>query len=270
VSSKESPIGLKVERRLQSLSSLRGFRAWLASVVFLTAGFAFQSFYPYLIGPLSNVFPTVCASGAFASALLCLRRYGYGLRSFQAVWFCFALGTGLWVLAEATWAIYYFVLNIQVPYPSLADIFYVGGYLPIIVGLGAYLGTFRVAMSRRRLGLAIVVIGIATTLAMGLVLPVEFAKNLSLVNLVTDMVYPVLDLVLLSLAVLSLAIFVGGTIARWWILFGLGATLYVVGDEFFLYQVAGGIYYNGGLDDLIFLVGYLVLALAFYTHRKEF
>jgi diguanylate cyclase len=270
LSANDPSMDLKVERRLQSLSSLWSFRVWLACFVSLTAVFALQSFYPNLIGPLSNVFPTACASGAFASALLCLRRYRFGLRSFQAIWFFFALGTGLWVLAEATWAIYYFVLNILVPYPSLADIFYIGGYLPIIAALGVYLGTFRVAMSRRRLGLAIVIIGIAVTLAMAFVLPIEFAKNLSLVNLMTDMIYPVLDLVLLSLAVLSLAIFYGGTIAKWWMLFGVGATLYVVGDEFFLYQVAGGTYYNGGLDDLIFLLGYLVFALAFYTHRKEF
>jgi hypothetical protein len=270
LSSKESPIDLKADRRFQSLSSLRGFRIWLASVVILTAVFALQSLYPDLIGPLSNVFPTVCASGAFASALLCLRRYGFGTRSFEAIWFCFALGTGLWVLAEATWATYYFLLNIQVPYPSLADIFYVGGYLPTIAGLGTYLATFRVGMTRQRLGLATVVIGLATTMAMGFVLPIEFAQNLSPVNLMTDMIYPVLDLVLFSLAVLSLAIFYGGTIARWWILFGLGATLYAVADEFFLYQVAAGSYYNGGLDDFIFLIGYLVLALAFYAHRKEF
>ncbi|MDA4124079.1 MAG: hypothetical protein OK438_01320 [Thaumarchaeota archaeon] len=270
MNSKETPKDLRGERRLQSLSSLLGFRVWLASTVALTTTFALQSFYPDLIGPLSNALPTVCASGAFASAFLCLRRYGFGLRSFEAVWFCFALGTGLWVFAEASWAIYYFVLDIQVPYPSLADVFYIGGYLPIIAGLGAYLGTFRVAMSRQRLGFAIVVIAISTVLAMAFVLPTELAKSLSPFNLMTDMIYPVLDLVLLSLAILSLAIFYGGTIARWWMLFGMGAILYVIGDEFFLYQAAGGTYYNGSLDDLLFLLAYLVLALAFYVHRKEF
>ena len=270
MSSKEPPIDFGAERRMQSLSSLWAFKAWMASVAGLVAIFGFQSYYPNLIGPLSNVFPAVCASCAFASALLCLRRYGLGLRSFQAIWFFFALGTGLWIMAETTWAIYYFLLNTSVPYPSVADVFYIGGYFPIIAALGIYLGTFHVAMSRRRLGLAIVIIGIAVTLAMSFVLPVEFAKNLSFVNLMTDMIYPVLDLVLLSLAVLSLAIFYGGTIAKWWILFGVGATLYVIGDEFFLYQIARGTYYNGDLDDLIFLLGYLVFALAFYTHRKEF
>jgi hypothetical protein len=270
VGSKEQAASTEAGRTLRGLTALAGFRAWLVVVAALIGVFALQPFYSELIGPLSNIFPTACALGAFVSASLCLRRYGFGLRSFEAVWFCFALGTGLWVLAESSWAFYYFVLGVQVPYPSLADVFYIGGYLPIMAGLGAYLWTFRVAMSMRRLGFAIVVVGIATSLAMAFVLPVEFAKNLSLVNLVTDMIYPILDLVLLSLAILSLAIFYGGSIAKWWVLFGMGATLYVIADEFFLYQVAGGTYYNGGLDDLIFLLGYSVFALAFYAHRKEF
>jgi hypothetical protein len=176
----------------------------------------------------------------------------------------------MWVFAEAAWAFYYFVAQVAVPYPSLADIFYLGGYIPIIAGLLGYLDTFHVALSTRRLGYAVIGIGIAAALALIFVLPVEFGRDLTTVNLLTDMLYPVLDLVLLSLAMLCLAIFVGGRIANWWVLFGAGATLYVIGDEFFLYQVASGTYYNGSVDDLIFLLGYLTFAMAFYAHRKEF
>jgi hypothetical protein len=200
-----------------------------------------------------------------------MKRYGFTLRrNFEAVWFLFTLGTGLWVLAEATWAFYYFVLRIAVPYPSLADVFYMGGYFPIIAALLGYLDTFRAALTRRRLVYALAVVGVAIALALVFVVPVELAQTLSALKFITDMTYPVLDLVLLSLSLLSLAIFIGGAIAKWWVLFGLGAGLYVIGDEFFLYQVAHGTYYNGSVDDLIFLLGYLTFALAFYAHMKEF
>jgi hypothetical protein len=270
LASKEPLKSLEGYHKPQKPSSRLGFRVWLASLAGLSLIFGMQSFYPDLIGPLSNVFPTVCAAGVFGSATLCLRRYGFGLKKFEAVWFCFVLGTGLWVLAEATWSVYYFVLNVEVPYPSVADFFYVGGYLPIILGLGAYLSSFRIGMSRRRLAFAAGTIALAVSLAMSFVLPIQLAQDLSPVNLLTDLLYPVLDLVLLSLAVLSLAIFYGGTIAKWWMLFSLGAALYVIADEYFLYQVAQGTYYNGGLDDFIFLIGYLFLALGFYIHTKEF
>jgi len=240
----------------------------MAGVTFV---FALQPLYPDSIGPVSNVLPTACALSAFVCSLSCLRRYGFSHRlDFGAIWLLLSLGTGMWVVAEATWAVYYFVVQVELPYPSLADIFYAGGYLPIIAGLVGYLATFQVALSKRRLGYALMGVGAAVALALIFVLPVELSQNLTPLNLLTNILYPVLDLVLLSLALLSLAIFAGGRIANWWLLFAAGATLYVIGDEFFLYQVAQGSYYNGSVDDLVFLLGYLTFAMAFYTHRKEF
>jgi hypothetical protein len=247
------------------------FRIWAVSIALVSLTFGLQSYYPSLIGPLSNVFPAAGASAAFTSSLLCWKRYGFGLRRrFEAVWFFFSLGTGLWILAELTWASYYFILNVEVPYPSVADFFYIGGYLPMIAGLVLYLGAFSVAMSRKRLAVALASIAAAVTVAMGMVVPSELSQGLSALNIMTDLAYPILDLVLFSLTILCLAIFVGGRISKWWYLFGGASLLYVIGDEYFLYQVAAGNYYNGSIDDLFFILGYLTFALAFYAHRREF
>ena len=260
----------KIERT-RAFTSLSGFRVWLGSVCILVVVFGLQSFYPDVIGPLSNVLPTVTAAAAFVSSVLCIRRYKFGLRhQFEAAWLFFALGLGLWVVAEATWAAYYFFLNIVVPYPSLADLFYIGGYFPIIVGAVLYVDVFKVAMSRRRLAAALGIISISAALAMTFVLPIEFSTRDSAVFVFTDLIYPMLDLALLAVAAFALAIFYGGRLAKWWMLFGSAAAVYVIGDELFLYQTAVGTYYNGGLDDLIFLLGYLTFALAFYAHREEF
>jgi len=254
-----------------SVFSLAAFRAWLTIVVAVTAVFAFQGFYSSLIGPISNVLPAACASMAFGSALVNLRRYGFSLRSkFQAVWICFALGTGVWVLAEATWAVYYFILNVAVPYPSIADFFYIGGYLPMLAALIIYYRTFASSMSRRRLAVAVPVIVGSVSLSLGLVVPTELSMNYPTTHVLTDLIYPVLDLTLLSAAILSVAIFIGGRIRKYWIVLSGAIVLYVLGDEFFLYQVANGSYYNGSVDDLLFLLGYLAFALAFYLHRREF
>jgi len=267
-----SSAGLVTGRKSENFTSLLGFRAWLVSMISVTLVFAFQPLYPSLIGPVSNVLPAACAATAFFSSMSCSRRYGFGLtsRGFESIWSLFTLGTGLWIVAEATWATYYFVLKVPVPYPSVADFFYVGGYFPIMAGLIGYLDMFHVGLTRRRLGVALIAIAVAVALALTFVLPIELGQNLSAINVLTDMLYPTLDLVLVSLTFLSLAIFLGGTIAKWWIIFGVGAVLYVIGDELFLYQVATNTYYNGSFDDLIFLLGYLTFAFAFYVHRKEF
>lgn len=246
-------------------------RVWVCVMVGTTLIFVLQPLYPTLIGPVSNVLPAAGAANAFASALLCWSRYGLGIRKrYEAVWFFFSLGTGIWLLAELTWAIYYFVLRVAVPYPSMADVFYVGGYFPILAALALYLGTFSVALSRKRLAIALGVMVVAVALAMAYVLPLEFSKSIPPLNMITDLTYPILDLSLLSLTILCLAIFVGGRISKWWLFFGAASTLYVIGDEYFLYQVAAGTYYNGSFDDLLFILGYLTFALAFYSHRREF
>ena len=247
------------------------FRLWMVSACAVAAVFAFQSFYPSLIGPLSNVFPAMTAGSAFASALLCLKRYKFSLRRrFEAAWFFFALGMGLWVVAEVTWAVYYFILDVTVPFPSVADLFYVGGYFPIVAGALLYIGVFKVALTPRRLIAALGIFGVAMALAMIFILPIEFTAGRSILLILVDLIYPVLDLSLVAVSAIALAIFYGGKLARWWVLFGFSAILYVVGDELFVYQTSVGTYYNGGVDDLIFLFGYLAFALAFHAHRREF
>ena len=263
--------GTMAERRAARLLSMTGFRLWLLSAVGVSLVFGFQQFYPTIIGPLSNVFPSLFAGVAFVSSFLCTRKYGLNLKNgFQVVWFLFTLGTGFWVLAEFSWAIYYFILNVAVPYPSIADIFYLGGYVPMILGLLFYFKTFAAGMTRRRLALAVATIGGSAAVVVGVVLPIEFASSQPIVGAITDLSYPILDLSLLSITILSLAIFFGGSLARWWVLFAGGSVAYIVADELFLYQVAAGTYSNGSFDDLFFLLGYLLLALAFYVHRKEF
>jgi hypothetical protein len=260
-----------LKSREASFFAQRGVVAWMFGMVGICLIFAGQPFYQSLIGPLSNVFPATFAAIACYSAQACVRRYGLKGRSkFQLVWLSFTIGMALWIAAESTWAVYYFFLGNAVPYPSVADIFYVGGYLPIFAGLVLYFETFSASMSRARLAVAGSTIGVASVLVVYFVLRNEFGMNYSYVKILLDLMYPVLDLIMLSLAILSLAIFIGGRIAKYWVIFSSAAILYVIGDEFFLYQVANNTYYNGDLDDLIFLLGYLTFALAFYVHKKEF
>ncbi|HYB75633.1 MAG TPA: hypothetical protein VEC08_01610 [Nitrososphaerales archaeon] len=260
-----------IETQPDGILSLTGFRAWVGGIIGVSLIFALQPFYPNSIGAISNILPAACATTAFVSSLSCMRRYGFRWRlNFEVVWFMLTIGMGLWAIAEGTWSYYYFVLKVDVPFPSVADIFYMGGYVPIIAALLGYLDTFHEGLTRRRLGIAVLAIGLAAVLVFVFVLPIELAESASLWQFLVDMLYPVLDLTLVSLAILALAIFVGGRLARWWMLFGAAAALYVIGDEFFLFQIARGTYYNGSYDDLIFLLGYLTFALAFYAHRKEF
>jgi len=243
---------------------------WLTGCAALSAVFGLQSFYPTWIGPLSNLFPAACAAIALGSVIQCINRYGFTLRTrFQAAWICFAVGFGLWTGAETIWATYYFALGVPIPTYSIADVFYISGYLPIFAGLVLYLGTFSVALERRRVAVAVAAMVLAATAVYLTVIPTEAAAGRTFLETIDDMTYVFLDLAFLSLVVLTFTIFVGGRISRWLVFMGGAAVLYVVGDEDFLIQTATGTYYNGSYNDLIFLLAYLTFALAFYLHRRE-
>ncbi len=267
-------VGRDVEKGSRtSFFSSRVFWIWVVGMVGSTLTFSLQSYYPSYIGTISNIIPAASASLAFASALLCWQRYGFGFRTrFEAIWLFFTLGTGVWVMAEVTWAVYVFVLNVPNPYPSIADYFYAGGYFPIIAGLVLYFDMFYVAMTRKRLAASLLAIGGAGALAFGFVVPIEMSQGLPALTVLTDLMYPILDMVLVSVTVLCLAIFLGGAVSKWWFLFGGASLLYFIGDEYYLYLASASVnsYYNGSMDDLLFILGYLTFALAFYAHRKEF
>jgi hypothetical protein len=232
--------------------------------------FAFQYLYPSVIGLISNILPAVCATGAFLSVLLCVRRYGYLPKTrFQAAWVCFLVGFALWVAAETIWAAYYFEFNTPIPTYSVADLFYSAGYLPIFAGLLLYLDTFHVALDKKRIGAAAGVILLAVALVMYAVVPTELATGHSFLKVFDDLTFVLLDLVLFSLVVLTFTIFAGGRISKWLLILGGASVLYVFGDEDFLILTANGSYYNGSYNDLIFLLAYITFAFAFYVHRRE-
>jgi hypothetical protein len=232
--------------------------------------YGLQQFYPNLIGPISNVVPTIFASGAFVAAFSCARKYGFRIRerAFDRIWLCFSLGTALWIFAELSWAIYYFS-GVNVPYPGIPDIFYLAAYVPVGLAIYLYYEAFGGALRVRRRTISIGIISLSISLVLAIVLPIEFSQARTGALLVTDLAYPVADVLLLSLAILSLAIFGGGSMSRWWYLLAGAIILDIIADELFLIQAANGTYYNGGIDDLMYVWAYLLFALSFYVHNRE-
>jgi hypothetical protein len=178
------------------------------------------------------------------------------------------LGMGSWAAANIAWSAVYF-LGIAVPYPGLSDYFYLGADVPLAAALIMYFRPFSSVLTLRRLAISVFVIAISAGIIIGFVMRSEFAMTQPLTSTITDLLYPITDIILMSLTILNLAIFIGGTISKWWIMFGAGIVLYIVADELFLYQNSKGTYYNGSSSDIAYVLSYLVFALAFYVHRRE-
>ena len=148
--------------------------------------YGLQQFYPGFIGPLSNVAPLLIATGAFVAALQNARKYGFRLRErdFDRIWFCFSVGAFCWVLAEASWAAYYFT-GIDVPYPGIPDIFYLAAYIPLSLGVLLYFRSFSGALTRSRRLYSIGVMVWPIILVGAVVLPEELSDPVS-ISTITD------------------------------------------------------------------------------------
>ena len=245
------------------------YKITLVTAVALTLIYAFQGFYPEFISPLSNVvFPIVASAAVFSSAFA-LRKYGPKPNKFLMIWLCFTVGMTLWFLGELSWAVYTFALNVEIPYPSIADIFWLVGYVPLLLALFVYCRLFASVLSKRTMALitaVICVLGVLVSVA--LIVPITGIEE-NLATLAIDLAYPLLDIALLSMALVGLVIFQKGSMGKSWLLIILGILLNVAGDMIFSYTTAQGTYYNGHLSELLFIYGYLFFMLAFYVHTKE-
>ena len=263
----QGPVG---RTKMKPLSSSGGFRAWLAGSISLSVAFALQPLYAPLQGAVWTLLAVACAGVVLVSAFSCARRYGlFPQTSFQGAWLGFTLGAAMWVSAEVVETVYYFVLDVPAPVLTAADLFYFGGYLSIYAGLILYFQSFGEAVYKARVAKVMSPVAVLTILALWRIVPMEAATNSSLLATVDSLGFVLLDLLLVALAVLPLAIFVGGSIAKWLVVLCGGSVLYALADVRLVYLGAKGNVQDGNVAGLLFLFGYLTFALAFYLHRRE-
>lgn len=241
----------------------------LAVAVALTLLYAFQVFYLGLIGPLSNALFPVLAFGAAISSAFAAHKYGPKPSKLYTIWMCFTVGMMFWFLGELSWAIYTFALSVEIPYPSIADIFWLIGYVPFFMALYIYGRLFASVLSKRTIAfIATTVIISGVVVSIALIVPVLGVEK-DLATLTIDLAYPLLDITLLSTALVGLIIFQKGSLGKSWLLIFLGILFNVAGDMIFSYTTAQGTYYNGHPSELFFIYGYLLLMLSSYIHTKE-
>jgi len=245
------------------------YKIGLVIAVGLTLIYAFQGFYPEFILSFSNAFPPFIAGAAVISSGFTFRKYGHNLRQrFSLVWFCFTLGMALWFLGETGWAIYTLLLGVEIPYPSIADVFWLIGYIPLFLALYLYVKTFGSVLSGRTLGISMTTTFVSSVLvSVALITPILGAEE-DLITMFVDFAYPLLDLALFSMAVLGLAVFLKGKLGKSWLLINAGILADVSADILFSYTTAQETYYSGHPLELLFHFGYLLFLLAFYAHAK--
>jgi len=191
------------------------------------------------------------------------------------IWFGFTFGMLLWFLGELGWAVYTTVLKVEIPYPSIADVFWLSGYVPLFVVLLLYVENFQHKISVKMFLVAGVIVAVMSAIVFSLLMiPVlAEASQQDFLTLSISLAYPGLDILLFLEAILGLLVFtvtrLKGRIGVAWLLMNTAIFANVLGDMTFSYFTLEGTYYNGHPQELLFHAGYLLFALAFFVHSKE-
>jgi hypothetical protein len=174
-------------------------------------------------------------------------------------------------LGELGWAIYTLALNVEVPYPSIADAAWIIGYIPLLAAFHGYVRNFQFTISKKLFRIGALTIDLVCLGSFAYFVTPVFADmaGREAVTIAFDIAYPALDLCLLGYALLALLIFMKGRIAFAWALISSAVFMFALADMLFTYTTLQDTYFNGHPLELAFHFGYILIALAFYTHTKE-
>jgi diguanylate cyclase (GGDEF)-like protein len=199
---------------------------------------------------------------AAGACLLAARR----TRAERPAWLAMAAGLALQVAGNALWTLVYQPMA-EPPFPSLADAFYLAYYLPLYVAL-LHLIRVRVARFHPSMWLDGVIgaLGAAAVAAALLLAPALRLTAGSPATVVTNLAYPVADVVLLAVLVAVTAV-LGVRRDRTLVLLGLGIVANLVGDIVYLDLASQDRYVEGGPLDLTWLVSMALVAAAAHVSR---
>jgi len=213
---------------------------------------------PQTISELFQKFAT--GSVFFGAATLCASK-GQASPEERLPWWSFALGLALW--GTASW--YYSAVlweKAEVPYPSLADGFWLAFYPPSYAALYLLLRK-RAASVRRGVWLDALVAGLGVGGAAAALAFQSVLANTTKTALATatNLAYPVGDIGLLALVVAAITV-TGWKASGAWRWIAPALLIFVVADSIYLVQVAADTYTLGGIVDLGWPVAALLLGLA--------
>jgi len=182
----------------------------------------------------------------------------------------------LWFLGECGWAVYTMVLNIEIPYPSVADVFWLSGYVPLFIALLLYVQLLKPAISTKIFLWATAIdTSISVMVFSPIIIPILLeASGQDLGLTILNLAYPSLDIILFLTTLLGLLVLtttrLKGRLGVAWHLMNTAILLNVFGDVAFAHTTSSETYYNGHPLELLFLYSYIFFTLAFYVHKKEF
>jgi diguanylate cyclase (GGDEF)-like protein len=266
VTNRISPLPLASTLRTPERRLLIAVTALLMALVATTGIFAVSHVGGHPFGEVIRDWVT-SAVYILVGVLVCWR--AVRVASTTRAWMFFAFGISVYGLGNVLWAAWIEHLP-NPPIPSICD----GMWLTLYPC--CYFGIVSLARIRERrvparvwLDSIVTALGVAAIGAAIVVRPVLASlKGYHTVAVITEMAYPLCDLLLAALVVGVLALR-GWRLDRMWAMLGAGFIALAVADCMYALQVAGGASAPSAVTNLTYDVGVLLLALAAWQPTAE-
>ncbi len=248
-------------------------KVWYLSAVLILFNILFYWFLKegMLLTIISDLLPVVCAIIAVLGMILAVRSF----KSFDQTklsWILLLSGMVLFCTAETIYAVLELALQVDVNevFPTLADLFWMAGYLPLIAGLLLLLYGYKKSGLvfgrpwKYFFGLALVLI-LIIRLSYILFIPIVQDEELSWLAKLAYLYYPLGDIFLIiPAAILAYitSLFDKGRISRPWQFMTLGFLAMIIADILYSYLSWNNSYGPGNYIDVLFNLGYLLIGLS--------
>lgn len=205
----------------------------------------------------------LCAIAPVAAGVLGLRRSRSEAGRVRQGWAMLGCSAIVWGLGGVAWTVYEVHLGVELPFPSLADVGYLGSVPLTVVGLvlltgprPSWQGCLRAVLDGALVATSLLFISWATVLGEA----VEATTGPPLDRAIA-LAYPASDVLTATLAVLAIARARDRTRVVMGLL-GTGLAVVAVSDSSFAWFVAQDAYETGNLFDTGYVAGYLLVGVA--------
>jgi hypothetical protein len=193
----------------------------------------------------------------------------------RGAWHALAVWLSAWSVGQTCLGWYQWVLAESTPFPSMADPWFVLGYLSMVVGfallLRAYVSSgLAFGSGRQYILLGGLVACVALLVGVVVLLPIVSAGGTPL-ELALNLAYPLFDLVALVPAALLMRITFqlrGGVVFRVWALVLGGFVAMAVGDVLYAYLTMLDVHTVDSVIDVSFIAGYGLAARGVYEQHR--
>ncbi|MCX6817328.1 MAG: hypothetical protein NTU57_00540 [Candidatus Aenigmarchaeota archaeon] len=182
--------------------------------------------------------------------------------------FYISIGLLSWGLGNLVW-FFYNISGSEVPYPSLADIGYLGTIPFAAYGLFLLLKSVKVKLDAKTVAKVIIPPLLVFLVIFPIFIYEKLFEEVPMLTKILNVVYPLGDVVFLSFALAILTITYGSMLFKSLGIISLGFIIEAVADFAFSYTTSIGAYYTASWVDIIFTIAFFTIGFGMYHMSKS-